>query len=249
MTGSGIDGCHACPIRGRGLCGTLSEQDLAALARVREAPRRVAPGRDLFSQGEPADEVFNILDGWAFLYELLDDGRRQILRFAIPGDLVGLRIAGGVSQFGAQAIDHVVLCVIPRRRLMGFAHEHPGVALRLMSMLSSDEQLAYERITSIGRKTALERISSLLLELFYRLRHRPPQVTGEELRLPLTQPLIADATGLTPIHTNRMLGELRHRGIIDYGNGLFRILDPVGLFEAAGVDPDLCAWSPDLAAE
>jgi hypothetical protein len=69
-------------------------------------------------------------------------------------------------------------------------------------------------------------------------------VPGEELRMPLTQPLIADATGLTPIHTNRMLGELRHRGIIDYGNGLFRILDPERLFEAAGIDPEMCPWSP-----
>lgn len=241
--------CRACPIRTRGLCGSLSDMDLALIEGLRETPRHLAPGQDLFSQGEFSDHVFNILDGWAFLYELLEDGRRQILQFAMPGDLVGFRAARGVSLFGAQAIDRVELCVLPRRRLTAFACEHPGLALRLMSMLSTDEQLAYERITSIGRKTALERISALLLELFYRVKHRAPQIAGEEVVLPLTQPLIADATGLTPVHTNRMLMELRQRAVIEYGNGVFRILDPARLFETAGVDPGLCAWSPDAPPE
>jgi CRP/FNR family transcriptional regulator, anaerobic regulatory protein len=231
------------------LCGALSDSELSHMEILREPPRRIAPGRDLFSQGEPCDDVFNILDGWAFLYELLEDGRRQILNFALPGDLVGFRPGGRESTFGAQAIGHVDLCVIPRRRLMAFVHEHPDLALRLMSMLSSDEQLAYERLTSIGRKTALERMAALLLELFYRVQRRAPLVPGELLKIPLTQTIIADATGLTPVHTNRMLGELRQRGIIDYGNGLFLILDPERLFEVAGVDPAMCAWSHGLRIE
>lgn len=236
-------GCHSCPIRANGLCGSLSEAELDHIEMVREPPRRIAPGRDLFSQGEPCDEVFNILGGWAFLYELLEDGRRQILNFALPGDFIGFRPGGRASTFGAQAIVHVDLCVIPKRRLMAFVHEHPALALRLMSMLSCDEQMAYERLTSIGRKTALERMAALLLELFYRLQRRAPRVPGESLRIPLTQTLIADATGLTPVHTNRMLQELRQRGIIDYGNGLFRILDPQRLFDVAGVDPAMCPWA------
>lgn len=236
-------GCRACRIRGRGLCGALSEADLPEIEKLREMPRRVGAGQDLFAQGEPLDEVFNILDGWACLYEILEDGRRQIIQFSIPGDLVGFSADGRPSTFGAQAIGPVDLCVIPRQRLMAFASENPRLALSLVAMLSMDEHLAYERITSIGRKTALERISSMLLELFFRVKHRAPDVRGEELRLPLTQPLIADATGLTPIHTNRMLGELRNLGIIDYGNGLFRILDPQRLFQVAGIDPEFCPWA------
>lgn len=236
-------GCRSCPIKTHGLCSPLSDAELSDIELMREAPRRVAPGCDLFSQGEPCDEVFNILGGWAFLYELLEDGRRQIVNFALPGDFIGFQTGGRVSIFGAQAIVPVDLCVIPKRRLVAFVHEHPGLALRLMSLLSNDEQLAYERLTSIGRKTALERMAALLLELFYRLQRRAPQVPGELLKIPLTQTLIADATGLTPIHTNRMLQELRQRGVIDYGNGLYRILNPEQLFEIAGVDPAMCAWS------
>lgn len=236
--------CRTCPIRGRGVCGSLSEAELAQIERVREPARRVAPGCDVFSQGEPCDEVFNILGGWVFLYELLEDGRRQILGFALPGDFIGFRPGGGVSTFGAQAIVAVDLCVLPRDRLLAFIQQHPGLALRVMAMLSSDEQRAYERLTSIGRKTALERMATLLLELFCRVRRRAPRVPGEQLRIPLTQPLIADATGMTPVHTNRMLQELRQRGIIDYGNGLFSILDPARLFEVAGIDPAHCPW-PD----
>ncbi|MGE5548649.1 MAG: Crp/Fnr family transcriptional regulator [Solirubrobacterales bacterium] len=237
--------CRTCPIRARGMCSTVPDAELPRLEKMRELPRRVAAGEDLFSQGEPLEEVFNILDGWAFLYEILEDGRRQIIQFAIPGDLVGFTANSHASTFGAQAINRVELCVIPRRRLFAFARDHAEFALGLAAMLSVDEHLAYERITSIGRKTAQERIAALLLELFYRLRRRAPSVRGEELRLPLTQPLIADATGLTPIHTNRMLGDLRSKGVIDYGNGLFRILDPVRLFEVAGIDPAMCPWAPD----
>lgn len=251
MIGNGATsarGCRTCPIRTRGVCSTLSASGLETIERMRDIPRRLAAGQDVFRQGEPLDDVFNILDGWAILYEILEDGRRQIIRFAIPGDLVGFRAGSHASMFGAQAISAVELCVIPRRRLMALAHDNADFALRLVTMLSIDEHLAYERITSIGRKTALERIAALLLELFYRLSHRAPSARGEELRIPLTQPLIADATGLTPIHTNRMLGELRSRRIIDYGNGLFRILDPGRLFAVAGIDPEMCPWSPEEPA-
>lgn len=237
--------CLACPIRSHGLCSPLSEIELAQMESVREPLRQVMPGADLFSQGEPCDEVFNIVRGWAFVYEMLEDGRRQIVNFALPGDVIGFQIGEKVSVFGAQAIDHVELCAIPRRRLVAFAREHPNLALRLLSILSNDELFAYERLTAIGRKTALERMAALLLELFYRLQRRAPEVSGELLKIPLTQTLIADATGLTPVHTNRMLQELRQKGVIDYGNGLFRILDPVRLFVIAGVDPDMCAWSEE----
>lgn len=199
-------------------------------------------GHDLFYQGEPCSEVFNIIDGWALLYELLEDGRRQIVQFALPGDLVGFQPDARAPSFGAQAVNQVELCVIPRNRLVDAAQRQPEIAFHLACMFSNDEARAYDRLTAVGRKMAIERVAALLLELFYRVRRRAPQVPGEMLKIPLTQTHIADALGLTPVHTNRTLGLLRQKGVIDYGNGVFLILSPDRLFEIAGVDPAVCPW-------
>ncbi len=233
-------GCHGCPMRGCGVCRTLSNADMSSIGIV---GRAVPAGQDLFSQGERCGDVFNILDGWVFLYELLEDGRRQILQFGLPGDFIGLRPSGRASFFGAQALSRVSLCAIPRHRLLDLARHRPELAFELVRIVASEESQAYERLTALGRKTALERVATLLLELFYRIRRRAPQTAGEILRIPVTQTHLADALGLTPVHVNRTLGVLRQRGVIDYGNGLFHILAPHRLFEIAGIDADTCPWA------
>ncbi len=232
-------GCPSCPMRGCGVCRMLSEAELSSIGII---GRAVPAGQDLFSQGEPCGDVFNILDGWVFLYELLEDGRRQILQFGLPGDFIGLRPSGRVPFFGAQALSQVSICAIPRHRLLDLARRRPELAFELVRIVASDESQAYERLTALGRKTAVERVATLLLELFYRIRRRAPQAAGEILRIPLTQTHLADALGLTPVHINRTLGVLRQRGVIDYGNGLFHILAPHRLFEIAGVDAETCPW-------
>jgi len=232
-------GCRSCLLRGCGLCRTLSDAELSSMG---VSGRAVSAGQDLFSQGEPRGEVFNILAGWVILYELLDDGRRQILQFGLPGDIVGFGIDGRASFFGAEALNRVEVCAIPRGRLLDLARQRPGLAFDLVRRFVSEESQAYERLTALGRKTALERVAALLLELFYRIRRRAPQTAGEILRIPLTQMHIADALGLTPVHTNRTLGSLRQQGVIAYGNGLFHILSPDRLFEIARIDERTCPW-------
>ncbi len=239
--GMNIDTCRFCPVRLQGVCGDLPTPEIT----LAPAPVQVmAAGQDLFSQGEPCRQVFMILDGWVCLYELLEDGRRQILHFALPGDIVGFRPDSRSSPFGAQALSQVCLCPISRSRLVEAAQANAGLAFRLACMLYDDGAEAYERLTSIGRKTALERVATLLLELFYRLRRRVPLSRGETLQIPLTQTHIADAVGLTAVHVNRMLGLLRQKGVIEYGNGVFRILAPSRLFEIAGADAQVMAGRP-----
>ncbi len=240
--GMAVDACRCCPIRQGGVCGDLPDPDITLMP----APVQViATGHDLFSQGEPCRHVFMILEGWVCLYELLEDGRRQILHFALPGDMVGFRPDSRTLPFGAQALNQVRLCAIPRLRLIEAARTNPDLAFRIVGMLYDDGAEAYERLTSIGRKTALERVATLLLELFFRLRRRIPLAHGETVQIPLTQTHIADAVGLTAVHVNRMLGLLRQKGIIDYGNGVFRILAPARLLQIAGADAQGMAGQAD----
>lgn len=214
------------------------------ISGYRSGDRRIEAGRDLFSIGSPEDAIFNLLDGWVALYTLLEDGRRQIVQFALPGAVLGLfPTRGAQATFGAQALTDTVLCVIPHSKLSEFTRDEPDIAMRLARSLARDCNLAFDHMTSIGRRSARERVAHLLLELFVRYRAQWPGHRIEEMCLPLTQEQIGDATGLTFVHVNRVLRVLRKERIAEFHYRRLRILDPDKLIEIAGIDPQIAmAW-------
>lgn len=214
------------------------------LPRYRSGDRRIEPGRDLFSIGATGKTIFNLLEGWVALYILLEDGRRQIVQFALPGAVLGvLPSKRAQATFGAQALTHVVVSVIPDAVLTSHTRTDPEIAMRLARTLARDCGMAYDHMTSIGRRSARERIAHLLLELFTRYRAQWPGTRIEEMELPLTQEQIGDATGLTFVHVNRVLSILRKERVVEFHYRRLRIVDPDRLIEIAGVDPQTAlAW-------
>ena len=210
----------------------------------RHGDRRIAAGRDLFNIGSPIDSIFNLIDGWVALYILLQDGRRQIVQFALPGAILGiLPVDGAQTTFGAHALTDATVSVIPQSTLSSVIRSDPAVGMRLARSLARDCSLAYDRMTSIGRRSARERVAHLLLELFIRRRAQWPGNRIEEMPLPLTQEQIGDATGLTFVHVNRVLSVLRREGILEFHYRRLRILDPDRLIDVAGIDPQIAmAW-------
>lgn len=208
------------------------------LPRYRTGDRKLAAGRDLFSIGETNTSVFNLLSGWVAIYTLLEDGRRQIVHFALPGAVMGMPTSKDAqASHGAEALTDVIVSVIPDTVLAASSRDDPGMAMRLAGTLARDTSMAYDHMTSIGRRTARERVAHLLLELFTRYRAQWPGERIEEMTIPLTQEQIGDATGLTYVHVNRVLGALRKEGIVHFHYRRLRILDPDRLIEVAGVDP------------
>ena len=214
------------------------------ISGYRSGDRKIEAGRDLFSIGSPGDAIFNLLDGWVALYTLLEDGRRQIVQFALPGAILGiLPTRGAQATFGAQALTDTVLCVIPHSKLSSLTRDDPDIGMRLARSLARDCNLAFDHMTSIGRRSARERVAHLLLELFVRYRAQWPGNRIEEMCLPLTQEQIGDATGLTFVHVNRVLRVLRKERILEFHYRRLRILDPDKLIEVAGIDPQIAmAW-------
>jgi CRP/FNR family transcriptional regulator len=203
----------------------------------RSGDRKIEAGCDLFGVGSPVDAVFNLLDGWVALYALLEDGRKQIVQFALPGAVLGVFPVDGVqSTFGAQALTDLVACAIPHGTLAALIQNDPEISMRMVKSLSSDCSFAYDRLVSIGRRSARERVAHLLLELFIRCRAQWPGHRIEEMYLPLTQGQIGDATGLTHVHVNRVLRVLRRERILEFHYRRLRILDPDKLIEVAGID-------------
>lgn len=232
--------CATCQARVGGLCEGYGPDVLHVIAGHKAGDRRVKAGQDLLSLGEPCDAIYNLVDGWVFLYELLEDGRRQILDFALPGAVLGFHPAHGqMMTYGAQALTDTVVCVIPHKSLEPLSRRRPEIGLRLAALMSRDRNLSFAHLTSMGRQSARERVARLLLELFVRCRSRWPGHRIEEMYLPLTQEHIGDATGLTGVHVNRVLADLKKDGILKFCYRRLSILDPDKLVDVAGVNPEL----------
>lgn len=148
-------------------------------------------------------------------------------------------------SYGTQALTDAVVCVIPQKALAPLSRRHPEVALRLASMISQDRNLSFSHLASVGQQSARERVAHLILELFVRFRSRWPGHRVEKMRLPLTQEHIGDATGLTGVHVNRVLHNLRQDGVLTFSYRRLSIIDPDRLVDEAAIDPEILrAWVP-----
>ncbi|MFD1380065.1 Crp/Fnr family transcriptional regulator [Fodinicurvata halophila] len=205
-------GCSACHLRAFGLCQAVQDsRGAACLQSVRHPARFYPPGRTVFAQGSQNVPLHNVLSGWLFSYQLLPDGRRQILQFLLPGDIAGLEPEGAAGiTHGLETLSEAVLCAIPRDGFHRLCARCPAVTERCRWMMARDVTLLFERLATLGRRMARERVVHLLMELAVRSSRTTQFADGTRLRMPLTQPIMADALGLTAIHINRVLRELRH---------------------------------------
>lgn len=217
---------------------------LSVIAGYKVGEMHVRAGQDIIAPGEPCDTIYHLVQGWAFLYSLLQDGRRQILHFALPGAVLGVDLAGcGSATYGVQALTESKLWALPHKSLRPLSKDHPEIGLELAWLAARDRNLTYDRLTTIAQGSARKRVAQLLLELFVRARAQWPGHRTQEMHLPLTQEHIGDATGLTSVHVNRVLSVLRDDGILHFHYRRLTILDPDRLVETADIEPRLArSW-------
>ncbi|WP_419899642.1 Crp/Fnr family transcriptional regulator [Roseomonas sp. USHLN139] len=222
--------CAACAVRPFALFRVVPQARVGEIARVRSAVRLVRAGEAI------RDTVFTLYAGWAFSWTTTPDGRRQILDFHLPGDLVER------SEDGAEvsALTDASFCVLARDRLCEFMGRDPGLALSYADGLVRDRTRLRERLTSLGRRDALGRVAHLLLELHTRLTHRGG-ADRSGAPLPLKQAHLSDALGLSVEHANRALAVLRKDGVASLQKGRLEILDRAAMEELSG-------WSSAPAA-
>ena len=168
-------------------------------------------GRDaeIYGEDEPADYVYQVVRGAVRSYKLLSDGRRQIGAFHLPGDVFGL-VAGSVHRLTAEAIVDTTVRLVKRRGLEQAAATDVHVARNLWTMTASDLRHAEDHMLLLGRKTALERVATFLLEMDHRLA-----ATGT-MALPMCRRDIADYLGLTLETVSRALSQLHSEGVLDF---------------------------------
>jgi CRP-like cAMP-binding protein len=193
-------------------------------------------GETILREGEKVNDIHLVLTGFAARSKILLDGSRQIMAFLLPGDLCDVEV------FILEAMDHDIealgktTCVlIPAKVVEDLLTESSRLTKALWWSTMTDSAILRERIIDHGRREARERIAHLCYELLVRFRI-VAETTDDSYPLPATQQDIADATGLTPVHVNRMLQSLRSEGIIELKNNVLTVLDPERLKQVAQYD-------------
>lgn len=179
----------------------------------------------LVREGEAANSCHLLLSGFAYRQKLVASGARQIISIHIPGEFVDLQNALlDVTDHNVQCLNRAEVAVIPTTALMTLALERPHVGRAMWLDTLIDSSVFREWVVNVGRRDAKTRIAHLLCELMARMR-----ATGQNeeasCAFPLTQEQIADATGLTPVHTNRTLQALRRGGLISLSASKLTVLD------------------------
>jgi len=214
-----------------------SESSLFDVARHHATDRRlVLAGAELFGEGEMSDNLFVVLDGWLFLYRILEDGRRQILDFALPGAVLGYHAHPETPfAFTAEAITDASVAVIPVSRVGELLCRGRSCAMILLEAANQSLLGAFDTLTDVGRRTAREAVANFLLRMNRRIRAVTGADGGASVPFPLRQEHIGDALGLTSVHVCRTLGKLRRDGLVEIGHGRLRIVDADALAHDAHV--------------
>jgi CRP-like cAMP-binding protein len=220
--------CERCPLRPLGTFRDFEEQELDFIAGFKKGELAVERGATVLLEGSHSAHLYTVLSGWGFRYKLLSDGRRQILNYVMPGDLIGLQGSlVGEMQHSVEALSAMLLCVFERDRLHDLYRSHPGLAYDITWIASREEQMLDENLLSVGRRTALERAAYMIA--FICERAKGVTLNGSKpMEIPITQQHIADTLGLSLVHTNKTLRKLVKRKLIAWNGGCL-VLDAGGL--------------------
>ncbi|GGB62262.1 Crp/Fnr family transcriptional regulator [Henriciella pelagia] len=195
-------------------------------------------GEDLIVAGQDANEIFILQTGWALRYRLLEDGRRQIVNFMLPGDVFDLQsLADLQADHTVTAITDCDVTVIPARPFVRMLRDSTRIAAAFWWAAVQEESILREQIVRIGRRSARERIGHMLLELHRRYAGATGEET-DELVMPVTRADIADALGLTPVHVSRTMSAMRRSGLIAEERGSIKLLDRARLARLSHFDTD-----------
>jgi CRP-like cAMP-binding protein len=214
-------------------------QELRFVSTFKTGELVAEAGTTIMSEGSHSAHLYTLLSGWAFRYKTLPDGRRQILNYMLPGDLLGLQGSIiGDSQHSIEALSPLVLCVFQRDRLDDLFRNHPGLGFDITWLAAQEERMLDDHLLSLGRRSAMERAAYLLAFLY----HRAASVGltgGKSIYIPISQLHVADTLGLSIVHTNKTLRKLADRKLIRWLDRSCEVVDVEGLMDVAEWDGPL----------
>ncbi|AZL59534.1 Crp/Fnr family transcriptional regulator [Tabrizicola piscis] len=214
----------------------LSPEELGLLDQLHSRRRTFPALRDMVYEGQVERSAYILASGRVCSYKLLPGGTRQIVDFQIPGDFLGLRsVLFRTADHNIEPITRVQASEVQAQDLLDAFNTAPRLAAAVLWAASRDEAMVVEHLVDIGRRDAKQRMGHFLLELGARLK-LVGLGSSDGYNCPLTQYLLADALGLSAVHVNRVLRELREDGLVSFQQGKVIFSDFDGLVEFTEFD-------------
>ncbi len=225
QTGIAEKACQSCIVRQLAESGAIAGARHQLLsAQVRRT--HYAPRKNLFLQGMPAASVQIVTSGVVRVSRTLLDGQRQVLGFALPGDLLDASLSA-THDFSADAVDQVLICQIPREVFASLAETEPWLVRRLNDVLIEKLRCAEQQMAVLGHKSAIERVACFLSNLHQ--RWAKVDARQKAFSMPMSQADIADFLGLTIETVNRMLAQLVRDRVIARAGSTVTVMDAARL--------------------
>jgi CRP-like cAMP-binding protein len=213
----------------------LDPVDQDALAQTVIGVRNYRRGQTMLENNGQPPHLHLLVRGWAIRYQMLEDGSRQITDFILPGDVGDLSSLGALARNGLRALTPARAIVFDRAALRRAMDQHGRLATAFLELVLNSESILRTWVSCLGLREKREHVAHLLCELHRRLWRRG-MVGDHEFDLPLTQVDFADALGMSPIHTNRVLQRMRKEGLITFRGQHVHILHPGKLRDIAEFD-------------
>ena len=229
--------CAACPAFELSLCRAVEQvaKESSPTARLQPSEHTISARRMICRKDDPFEVVPIICQGWAASMVTLPDGRRQILSFLLPGDIVStVLIFEPVSQCSVEAITEVHYRTFERTEFKAALLKHSALFDFLSNAWVEEKTRANQLAIDLGRRAADERIARLILNLLDRLARRG-MARDQIIDFPLRQHYIADATGMTTVHVGKVLSEFRRAGLVEISDRSLTIIDLTGLRNVANI--------------
>ena len=228
--------CRDCPLRQKECFIAMSPEEVAFMERFKAGELRIEPGTPILLEGSNSPQMFTALSGMGLRHKQVADGRRQVLNFVLPGDFLGLQAAVmGEMQHSVEATTAMTLCVFDRSEFWRFMRSNPSRAYDMTWIAAIEEHFLGETIATLGQRSAAERIAWAIVRLYQR-GAALGLVVGGEMRFPYKQQDLADALGLSLVHTNKTLGKLRERQLVSWTDRGLRVNDIDELAQLAVMD-------------
>lgn len=212
----------------------MTDSEVSFMERFKIGEMSLQAGTPILSEGANAPQLFTALSGFGLRYKILESGKRQVLSFVLPGDFIGLQ-AGVMNRqtHSVEATTNMTLCVFNRTELWTLYREHAERAFDLTWIAAGEERFLSEALAAIGQKSAFERIAWAFSRLYRRLEGLKMR-QGISVPLPFRQQHLADALGLSLVHTNKTLARLRDQQLATWSDGRLSVPD-IEALEAEGL--------------
>lgn len=228
--------CAACPLRKFELFVPFTPEELGFMREFKVGELAIQAGSTILMEGSNSPHIYTVLHGMGTRYKTLENGRRQVINFLFPGDLTGLQ-AGlmGEMKHSVDATTDMVLCTFRRSDLWTLFRTHAERAYDLTWIAAVEEHFLGETIASLGQRDATQRVAWAMVRIHARLRSVGLAAT-DSVPLPFRQQDLADALGLSLVHTNKTLKALRERQIMTWSDGRLYIASLSALADIAMID-------------